>query len=581
MFKTDKNYFRLTMLIILVLACVVRFWGIGFGLPNTECRPDETIIINFAMEFGKCDLNPHFFDYPTFYMYILFCFYILYFLIGMAFGRYNSLYDFIAEYSVSPDNFYLLNRFLVVILGVATVFVLYKVASYLFNKKTAVISSLFLSLAYLHVRNSHFGKVDIPATFFIMCSMAFIIKSYGQSTLKNYLWAGVLAGLATSVKYNAVILLFPMLVVHHFNVFNKKYKIAKIFADKRILFFIIAGASAFFISSPFILLDFRQFVSDFSRVLNVVPHSFGIDLGWGWWYHFRFSLFYGLGWSLLLASLLGVFVVMRINIRKAAILCSFPVIHYILFGAFRTVFLRYMIPVIPFLCITAAVFVVYIADKISIRKIARFRGITTFLLAGSILVPSAHNIVQLNNLLSKKDNRVVAKEWVNENIPDGSSIYQPFSPWGKLQFQPMLETLHKFYNEIIAEGKQGRPIKSKIDYFEKNYVPEYAEWTYNTKINKFEFKNKITKDFPSYIIIEESPLEIYSKVPPKIVELLNSSYHMKKSFKAVDVDDKRNFYQQQDAFYVPYAGFNGLKRPGPNFYIYEKHVILQIDRTRA
>ena len=64
------------LLIVLVIAGLARCWGIGFGLPHTECRPDETTILRIALKFGTGDLNPHFFRYPTLYMYVLSCLYI-------------------------------------------------------------------------------------------------------------------------------------------------------------------------------------------------------------------------------------------------------------------------------------------------------------------------------------------------------------------------------------------------------------------------------------------------------------------------------------------------------------------------
>src|SRR5216683_334065 len=50
----------------LALAALVRVWGLRFGLPHTECRPDESVIVGLAGQFWSGDLNPRFFRYPTF-----------------------------------------------------------------------------------------------------------------------------------------------------------------------------------------------------------------------------------------------------------------------------------------------------------------------------------------------------------------------------------------------------------------------------------------------------------------------------------------------------------------------------------
>ena len=40
--------------------------------------------------------------------------------------------------------------------------------------------------------------------------------------------------------------------------------------------------------------------------------------------------------------------------------------------------------------------------------------------------------------------------------------------------------------------------------------------------------------------------------------------------RAADLPEPDNFYDIQDGFYAPYAGFKGVQRPGPNFKIYRR-----------
>ena len=80
-----------------------------------------------------------------------------------------------------------------------------------------------LALSYLHVRESHFGVTDVPMMFFAVCSMLFIVKSYySKASLRNYVLAGVFAGLAASTKYNGVLVAVSMVAVHCLNVFEKE-----------------------------------------------------------------------------------------------------------------------------------------------------------------------------------------------------------------------------------------------------------------------------------------------------------------------------------------------------------------------
>ena len=203
---------------VLFIAAIARFWGIHFGLPHTACRPDETYVIGIALRFGTGDLNPHGFLYPTLYMYILFLLYACHFLLGLFMGEYASNSDFVLEYILDPTNFYLIDRFLSALLGTATVLVTFHVAKQFLDRKTAIISAFFLALAYLHVRHSHFGVVNVPVTFLIMCSVFYILKAHEDYRSRSYLLARIFAGLAASTKYIGVLLVLPMLIVHYFNI---------------------------------------------------------------------------------------------------------------------------------------------------------------------------------------------------------------------------------------------------------------------------------------------------------------------------------------------------------------------------
>ncbi|MGB3478371.1 MAG: glycosyltransferase family 39 protein [bacterium] len=572
---------HLILLIILVVSGIVRFWGINFGLPSTECRPDESTVMQISLRFFTGDLNPHFFNYPSFYMYLLFFVYIGYFLIGTIFGMFTSLSYFVASFIVYPSSFYLINRFIVACMGILTVFIVYKITLQLFNKKTALIATLFCGLAYLHVRESHFGVTDIPTTLFIMCSMMYIIKSQKHRTLKNFIIAGLFAGLATSTKYTGILLFIPMFFVHLFNIIDNNDKKIKLFFDKKILLFSGTTIFVFLITNPFIILNFSKFIADLMFEIDHLNRGHIMILNQGWWYHLKFSLFFGLGWSLLFSSLLGFLLLIKVNIRKFIILCSFPCIYYILTGKGYTVFLRYIIPVIPFLCITSAFLIGHVSDKLFKSLKPRLNYGITYLLAVLIITPSAYSITRFNSLLTKQDNRLTTKKWIEMNIKEGSSIYQTGDKWGKIQLHPTLgtlkQTLSKLSDLYESKGRHDQVLKSEIDYliaqiyyFKKKHVIGYDCWQYDSELKKFKYNYKYKNTLPDYIIIQESPLTAYSKVHKKIMESVRTAYNLRKAFKVSDVRNKENLFDQQDCFFIPYVGFKDVTQPGPNYYIFEK-----------
>jgi hypothetical protein len=568
--------FDWVLLVILVTGGIARYWGINFGLPHTDCRPDESIIVLHALGFFSGDFNPHYFHYPTFYMYIIWFFYVLYFISGKMLGRYSSTSDLLQESIINPNNFYLIDRITSAFLGTITIFIVYQIIKEIIDRKTAIVSSLFLSLAYLHVRDSHFGVTDVPMTFGVMVSILMILKSFKEKTAKSYAICGILAGLTASTKYNGILLVIPMCIVHFINTIDEKYKnrldsdeidelratqLPKLtqygiaakrflldFLDKRILLFAVTVISAFLLTTPFALLDFKSFQKDFLFEVNHLNTGHGLNLGIGWWYHLRFTLPLGLGWSLFVASFAGSMILFKSHTRKAVILFSFPLIYYLVLGKGYTVFLRYMMPTIPFACIAAAVLVISFSKRV-VRdfEMRSLENHIILFLATLMIFQSAYNIAQADRLLATRDNRLIAAEWVYKNVQKNSSIYQTDRSYGTLQLD--------------------RSLEGNV----KDYQPkDYKQWDYDEKSQKFTFNNEERNGFPEYILKQEYPLVQYSKVSSKIEEILKNHYYIKKKLEVINMYNKENWFDQIDAFYMPFSGFREIQRPGPNIYIYGK-----------
>jgi hypothetical protein len=70
----------------------------------------------------------------------------------------------VAKASLEPV-LYLIPRLLSVTAGVLTIPVLYGVSKELFSRRVALVAAAFLTVAFLHVRDSHFGVTDVSMTF--------------------------------------------------------------------------------------------------------------------------------------------------------------------------------------------------------------------------------------------------------------------------------------------------------------------------------------------------------------------------------------------------------------------------------
>ncbi len=522
---------------IVLLAAAARFWGLAFGLPHTQARPDETIVIDVALAFLRGNFSPHFFDYPWLYMWAISGLYLLYYLWGAATGVFGSLADVVASWPLDWEPFFLMNRALSATLGTATVLLVFAIARRLWGSATGLVAALFLTLAFLHVRDSHFGTTDITMTFLAMAAIALLLRAHDTRRAGLFVAAGALAGLAAATKYNGVLLFVPLAASAVIHALDAPGGRIAALLDRGVWLFTAAFVSTFIVGVPFILLDNESFnlaIVELWRSMGTgTPH---LTLASGWRHHLELSLRHGLGLPLLAMSFAGVLLVLVREPRTAVILLSFPFAYFALAGSLQYVFFRYTIPVVPFLAIVAARAVTWAVDTAVGRRWPLAASLATAGIATAVVLPSARSTWQFDRLIAQDDSRVVLADWFKEHVRPGSSVLQSGSPYGYAQFERDLGYTQWLWDRgrrvFLASGRRATPTMR-----------------------------------PDWIVVQESPLP--NETQPIVTEFLNEGYARVWSLNAVSLD-RPHVYDQQDAFFVPFAGFDGVTRPGPNFTVYRR-----------
>jgi hypothetical protein len=532
---TPLSAHNLSLILILAAGLLVRAKGISFGLPNTLCRPDEATIIETAWNVFSGDPNPHFFYYPSLYIYLL---------AGLFSLRYFALFLLevpqdllLAEMSTDPTPFFLIARSVSMLFGTATILFVYLVSRKLWSRSVALIAALFTSLCYLHVRDSHFATTDVTSTFFTIASVFFVMEAFEKERARDYIRAGVLAGMAASTKYGAMLVALPMLFAHvslhvdrcHVSgQFDRFSRIRSSLLDRKIWSYVIAALGSFCFFTPFALLDYPTFAGHFHSEMKhlATGHVVGgvtLLLGHGWWYHFRYTLLYGMGPLMLASAIAGGLISLRKAPIRAFLVFLFPLAYYLACGKGYTVFVRYMIPTVPFLCMASAVLVAAIGDRIGHNPLRR---IALFLLVLSLLLPSVGNVIRFDHLLSQRDNRLLVGDWLKNHVAPGKTVYQTGLPFGHVRLPSSL-----------------KPVR---------------------------IQGGTSDSISDYLLVQEHPLPA-SKTTEFMLDLLKTDYHLLKRFQAVNTQSTRNWYDRLDAFYVPFAGFHDIERPGPNILVFERN----------
>jgi len=247
-----KQYLALAM--VLLTAFIVRFLGIFHDFPFTYFG-DEEHFIRRSVAFGSGDLNPHWFHKPALYMYLLFFEYGLYFAVGTVLGWFGSVDDFARHFIADMSPFLFLGRLTTVVFAVGTVFFVYRIGTELRNTRTGLLAALFLTFCIGNFLSSVVVKADVPSTFFAIVSLLCILTLYRTGRLRDYVLAGLFAGLGTATKYYPIIMLIPMYVAHVLSARDLSLPWYRKVMDSKITAGGFACVGGFFIGSPYNFLD--------------------------------------------------------------------------------------------------------------------------------------------------------------------------------------------------------------------------------------------------------------------------------------------------------------------------------------
>jgi hypothetical protein len=533
------------LLAIVLIATALRLRGIAFGLPHTQARPDETVIIDAARTLLSGHL-PRFYDYPWLYIWMAAASYLGYFVWGLASGSFHSVADMVASWPIHWEPFFLIDRWITALLGIASVVVMYRLGRQLRDEATGLAAAFLLAVAFMHVRNSHFGTTDITMTMFIMAAVSMLVRADATGTRGAYALAGLCAGCAAATKYNALVLGVPFLVVYALSAFDRRRAHpAKAILQPSLIWFGVPFILAFSVGVPFLLFDRERFLADIGYLQQALATGDPrLGLSNGWIHHLQYSLRYGLRLPLLGVGLAGLVVAFVRTPRIAAIAFSFPLAYYAVAGSINLLFYRYALPIVPFLCLSAAYLVVIAAGAVARLAASadtkRLASIVTVALTAAVGYPSAAASWQFDRIISRTDNRVLVTEWFAQNVPAGSSVLQSGARYGHVQFPRALN---------------------------------YRQWVWDGGRLAFMLDGRRAEGRPDWILVQESPLP--STTQDIVKQFLADGYVHERDFHALTLSD-RLVYDRLVAFFVPFDGFEDVERPGPNFALYRR-----VEGTRA
>jgi 4-amino-4-deoxy-L-arabinose transferase-like glycosyltransferase len=344
---------------LLVGVAALRLVGVQYGLPFPLLNPDEANIVPRAWRMSHGGgLDPDWFEYPSLLMYVL--------------APFQNWAD-------EPS--YLAGRFVVVALGLAGIAAAWWLGSRAYGTTAGFVAAAVTAVEVTHVAYSRMAVTDVPLTLGVAVALALMVSGRLPA-------AGLAIGLAASFKYPAFTLLVPLAV-------------AGWGQWRRLAVSAALAPVAFLVSGPYFAVHLGEALGDVGRVQRFGRQGWlGFEDDPAAPIAFIERLWEGMGPALLIATL-GLVLALVHRTYADRILAAFVLVYFATLLPLDAHFDRYLLPLVPVLGALAG----------RVRSLA---PVTLLLL----VVPLVWSIRETEPL-TRTDTRVVAHDWMRENLTPG------------------------------------------------------------------------------------------------------------------------------------------------------------------
>ncbi|HEV2356494.1 MAG TPA: glycosyltransferase family 39 protein [bacterium] len=496
--RTDHDVLRVERLgrarehiligLIMAGALVLRLLGVGRGLPYLH-EWDEWFQLPPVIKMVLYHtLNPGIFIYGSLYYYLLLPVVYAHFLYLHAAGVIKSFDDVVLTHPLIPGygwyinlpSFYVWARAATALLGAATVYLTYRLGRAAFGRPVGVLAAALLAVAPGAVYYADTVRVDVPVAFFSTAALLAGLGVLRRGRRRDYLVAGLLAGLAISTKQTAVWVVPALLIAHACN--GRRTA----FVDGPLGLMIAGIIAGGLLGTPYLLIrpdlvwaGFNAQVGTYGVLAlprpRVYLHHLSFFLAYllwptqgGDWYvvpHAGFGLAPGI------AAVAGLAVGFRERPRVQAYLVAFPVLLLLFLGRANVYYTRNLAPVLPIAAICAAAGGVWIWQAVtSVRPLpaagpvwhASWRAAVAAAGIVVLLIGPVRESAALAWWLNRhEDTRTQAVRWLLGHVPRGAGVaFELELAW----FLPSLDGLPFRMQWTDRQTPLAWYAKSRIDY---------------------------------------------------------------------------------------------------------------------
>ncbi|MEA2177557.1 MAG: hypothetical protein QOG77_854 [Solirubrobacteraceae bacterium] len=391
---------------VLVLALFLRVWGLRQGLPYAYNADENAHFLPHAIGMFGHDLDPGYYVNPPAYTYLL------HVILALGYGGRLAVGE---VFATDPTQLWTMARATSAGLGTIAVGFLFLAGRRLAGPAVGLLAAGLLAVAFLPVFYSHLALNDVPTLAPLCLSLWGAAGVLRSGRPLDYAIAGLGLGLAAATKYTGGIVLLALLAA------------AVPQGRSAVRGLVLAGAvalTAFLVANPYAILDHRAFLDGLSHQSDASREAagkLGLSDESGWLYYL-WSLGWGFGWVPIAVAFVAL--PLLAFARRWALLAFLgpaPVLFVAFMGSQERFFGRWLMPVLPFVCLLAAIGAAMLVTAATRRSPAlrpTLAALVTVALCGQGLVYSLHD----GRVLSREDTRGLTRAWLVQNVPAGTRI---------------------------------------------------------------------------------------------------------------------------------------------------------------
>ena len=403
-------------------------------------------IVFRALDYGVFYHGPLYFYMESFLFSCLFS-------AGKILGWFKDSIDFIVFYLENAGVFYSIGRITAAVFNVATIYLIFRLGTYLWNKKTGLLAALAYALIPMAFLIGTQASMYATTDFFIVLSAFYGLRLIKKSELRDIIKAGVAFGLALSADYYAL-LLVPLYITVFSHLDHGKQKTVAL--SRALLVFLALSLSIFIVANPLFILRpgiawqgisdqiHAAFYSEWGRPHDLLYYARCLSTP----PYFFLSVFFAVGACL---------AIKKRRPREIAI-ALFPLLNILLFSFSKVQLDLYLVHALPFIVLTGSR---------AATMVFRLRKLNLFTL---LLIFFVHAFFCMQGRAPRfyNESASIAKEWFQKYVPRGSAVLinPGVIPFGQSRLSQIVQD-EKLYASVLER------------YLQKHPEENYEFWTWN------------------------------------------------------------------------------------------------------